>query len=130
MVKARHDEKLKEIHELANTPGRVKQHAEKWNKMSGSDLKVVATPSGPQAASVSAKAAAESKEDPGDTDSGSVSCQPLDPVRKRWMVAAALCEISELTALLKEDPKLASFKVICRNCVALSAPGAIVCMWI
>ena len=102
------DEKLKEIHELARTPGRVKEHAEKWNKMtSESDLKLLVTLTNQH--SSSSTRLSESKED-ADTDSGSVS-QPLDPLRKRWMVAAALCDINELASMLKDDPKLATFKV-------------------
>lgn len=73
---------------------------------SESDLKVVATAaaSGHQSARSS-----QSKED-GDTDSATVN-QPLDPLRKQWMLAAALRETSELAGMLMEDAKLADFKV-------------------
>ena len=47
------------------------------------------------------------KDDP-DTDSGSF--QPLDSVRKKWMLAAALCEIEQMAVMLEEDGKLANFK--------------------
>lgn len=99
---AHQEEKLKEIHELAKTPGRVKEHADKWNRMtSESDLKTIAS-------SIQSDRLSQSKED-GDTDSGSV--QTLDPLRKKWMLAAALCEVADLVLMLKEDPKLVTFKV-------------------
>lgn len=116
---------MKEIHELTTkTPGRVKEHAEKWNKMtSESDLKSVAAVTGGQqvmpptlnngpsdlSKSGSSNRVSQLKDD--DTDSGSVS-GPLDPLRKKWMVASALCELDDMQELLKEDPKLAQFKVI------------------
>lgn len=74
---------------------------------SESDLKVLVTPSPEQSAS---NRNSQSEKD-GDTDSGSVN-QPLDPLRKRWMVAAALTDTPELASMLKEDAKLADFKVL------------------
>ena len=111
---------MKEIHELSTkTPGRVKEHAEKWNKMSESDLKSPVN-NGQQPTltlnngadipkSASSNRVSRLKDD--DTDSGSVS-GPLDELRKKWMVAAALGELEAIQELLKEDAKLSQFKVI------------------
>lgn len=119
------EEKLKEISELAKTPGRVKEHADKWNKMTSAEKtmafssnnfmshnqvvnaaqEVASSTSG---SSGGANSRPVSRKDDGDTDSGSV--QPLDPIRKKWMLAAALCEADEMADMLIEDPKLANFK--------------------
>ena len=116
------EEKLKEISELAKTPGRVREHADKWNRMTSAE-KTMAFSSGHSAiisgqvvnaaqevasSGSSGNSRPVSRKDDPDTDSGSV--QPLDPIRKKWILAAALCEIEDMTDMLKEDPKLANFK--------------------
>lgn len=46
-----------------------------------------------------------------DDDNDSNSVQPLDPLRKKWMVTASNCDYNELVQLLKLDPTLAGSKV-------------------
>ena len=135
---------MKEISELAKTPGRVREHADKWNRMTSAEKTMAFSPghsgiisgqssghcgiisgqSSGHCAIISGQvvnAAQEvassgsssnsrpvSRKDDGDTDSGSV--QPLDPVKKRWILASALCEFDEITHMLKQDPKLANYK--------------------
>lgn len=115
------EEKLKEISELAKTPGRVKEHADKWNRMTSAEKTMAFSANAIIGHSQVVNAAQEvassgssgnsrpvSRKDDPDTDSGSV--QPLDPIRKKWLLAAALCEIDEMAEMLADDPKLANFK--------------------
>lgn len=113
------EEKLKEISELAKTPGRVREHADKWNRMTSAEKTMAFSANAIIGNSQVVNAAQEvassgssgnsrpvSRKDDADTD----SVQPLDPIRKKWMLAAALCEIEEMAEMLAEDPKLANFK--------------------
>lgn len=52
-----------------------------------------------------------------DADSGSV--QPLDPLRKKWILSASSCDFNELVSLLKEEPKLACYKDFTNGYTAL-----------
>jgi hypothetical protein len=52
-----------------------------------------------------------------DTDSGSV--QPLDPLRRKWIIASSNCDYNQLVLLLKEDPKLCSYKDFTNGYTAL-----------
>lgn len=43
-------------------------------------------------------------------ESDSSSFQPMDQLRRRWIIEACKCNHNGLVALLREDPKLASYK--------------------
>jgi len=107
----------------------VKEHAEKWNRMSASDLKMAmpTTPTSPINPNIPKETAAQAK--PGlsprisqlkddDTDSSSVQ-GPLDPLKKDWMLASALCNKDDMIELLKEDCSLVNFKDITSGYTAL-----------
>jgi hypothetical protein len=110
-------EKLKEIHELSTkTPGRVRIQTEKINKMASlSELKPPMPSSATTTSNTRTKARSLVKDE--DTDSGSV--QPLDPSRRRWIIASSNCDYNELVLLLKEDPKLCSYKDFTNGYTAL-----------
>lgn len=103
-----HD-KFTEIHELAfQSSGRVKEHAQKLNKIVSQNQLQVPMPNTTNGSSVSNKRRSkECKED--DTDTSSV--QPFDPLKRKWMITASNCDYNKLVSLLKEDPNLAGFKV-------------------
>lgn len=90
----------------AKTPGRVKEHAQKINKMASESELKPPMPLSTSNVSLNRKKSSSSKDD--DTDSGSV--QPLDPLRRRWMMNMSNCDYNELVSLLKEEPKLAGYK--------------------
>lgn len=46
-----------------------------------------------------------------DDDNDSASVQPIDPLKRKWMVTSSDCDYNELMSLLKEDPNLAGLKV-------------------
>ena len=112
-----------EISYFATTPGRVREHADKWNRMTSAEKTMAISSAnaaifgGGQVVNAAQEVASSgssgnsrpvSRKDDPDTDSGSV--QPLDPARKEWMLAAALCEIEAMADMLADDPKLANFK--------------------
>ncbi|RWS31176.1 ankyrin repeat domain-containing protein SOWAHB-like isoform X2 [Leptotrombidium deliense] len=107
---ARQNQKLQEIHELTvKSVGRVKEHAQKLNRMaSESDLKppMPAVPEPQKKTKGKENTVKDHKEE--DTDSGSL--QPLDALRRKWMITASTCDYNELLQLLREDSDLASFK--------------------
>ena len=113
-------EKLKEIHELSTkTPGRVKERAQKIDKMASlTELKPpmpsnnLTTPTGrPKSRTGS------TIKDNDDNDSGSV--QTLDPLRKKWIISASNCDYNSLVMCLKEEPKLSAFKDFTNGYTAL-----------
>ena len=63
--------------------------------------------------------AAKSHQDVDDETDSSSSVQPLDPVKKSFMVASALCDTEGMMELLKEDAKLASFRDVNSGYTAL-----------
>lgn len=52
-------------------------------------------------------------------ESDSSSLQPLDPLRRKWVIQACSCNYNELVALLREDPKLAGYKDMVNRYTAL-----------
>lgn len=56
----------------------------------------------------------------GEDESDSSSLQPtLDPLRRKWIMEACSCNYNGLVSLLREDPKLASYKDIVNGYTAL-----------
>ncbi|XP_053213936.1 probable basic-leucine zipper transcription factor N [Panonychus citri] len=106
-----HD-KLKEIHELAfKSPGRVKEHAQKLNKMvSESELKppmpVTINSSPTPVIKTTGRTKCPSREE----DNDSASVQPFDPLRRKWMLTTSNCDYTEMVSLLKKDATLAGLK--------------------
>lgn len=49
----------------------------------------------------------------------SVNEQPIDPLRRKWVIEACRCNHNGLLALLRKDPKLASYKDIVNGYTAL-----------
>lgn len=95
---------------MSQTPGRVKEHAQKINRMaSQTELKPpmpLPAPSHTPHSTNRVKSRNSVKDE--DTDSGSV--QPLDSLRRKWIIAASNCDYNELVSLLKEEPKLSGYK--------------------
>ena len=52
-------------------------------------------------------------------ESDSSSLQPIDPIRRRWAIEACQCNYNGLLTLLRDDPKLASYKDIVNGYTAL-----------
>ncbi|RWS11620.1 ankyrin repeat domain-containing protein SOWAHB-like protein [Dinothrombium tinctorium] len=109
------EQKLKEIHELSSqSAGRVKEHAKKLNKMASESELKPPMPTVNNSVDNQSKRLSKGKEnvakDSREDDNDSGSMQPLDPLRRRWMVTASSCDYSQLLQLLREDSKLASFK--------------------
>ncbi|XP_054164518.1 ankyrin repeat domain-containing protein SOWAHA-like [Oppia nitens] len=118
-------EKLKEIHELSiQTPGRVKERAQKIDKMASlTELK----PPMPVQPNINNNVAntrpksrtgtAKSDKDSEETDSGSM--QTLDPLRKKWIISASNCDYNSLVLCLKEEPKLSGYRDFTNGYTAL-----------
>lgn len=103
--------KLKEIHELVfASPGRVKEHAQKLNKIvSSSDIKppMPVNINSPPTPVNKGRSKDSNKED----DNDSASVQPFDPLKRKWMITTSNCDYNEMVSLLKKDPTLAGLKV-------------------
>lgn len=52
-------------------------------------------------------------------ESDSSSLQPIDPLRRKWVIEACNCNYNGLLTLLRDDPKLASYKDIVNGYTAL-----------
>ncbi|XP_025016203.1 RNA polymerase II subunit A C-terminal domain phosphatase isoform X1 [Tetranychus urticae] len=102
--------KLKEIHELVfASPGRVKEHAQKLNKIvSSSDIKppMPVNINSPPTPVNKGRSKDSNKED----DNDSASVQPFDPLKRKWMITTSNCDYNEMVSLLKKDPTLAGLK--------------------
>lgn len=134
-------EKSLEIHDLAKrSPGRVKEHAHKLNSsasssdlnallpMRSSTMKENRLSREPTVSSVassylhrngshlsSTRLRSSHRED----ESDSSSLQPIDPLRRKWAIEACNCNYNGLLTLLREDPKIASYKDIVNGYTAL-----------
>jgi len=93
-------DKIKEINELKfKSPGRVKEHAKKLNKMvSESELKLPMPLGLNNAANPNIQ---NNLKDDSDLN---------DQIKRRWMVKSSECDYNELQQMLKDYPKLAEFK--------------------
>lgn len=132
-------EKSQEIHELAKkSTGRVKEHALKLNSSASScDLSAL-MPSrshtmkenrlsrdstiGSLSSVVQRNGShltTRSRSSHREDESDSSSLQPIDPLRRKWVIEACNCNYNGLLTLLREDPKLASYKDIVNGYTAL-----------
>lgn len=140
---ARPVEKTTEINDLAKkSPGRVKEHALKLNSsfsfssnlhspiptrnsvmikehrlsrdssLGGSLASVVLQRNGSHLTN-------RSRSSHRDEESDSSSLQPIDPLRRRWAIEACNCNYNGLLTLLREEPRLASYKDIVNGYTAL-----------
>jgi hypothetical protein len=114
-------EKLKEIHELSTqTPGRVKERAQKIDKMASLTELKPPMPSTAPAATLGNSTRPKSRTGTlRETDSDSGSVQTLDPLRKKWIISASNCDYNSLHQFLIEEPKLSSFKDFTNGYTAL-----------
>lgn len=52
-------------------------------------------------------------------ESDSSSLQPIDPLRRKWAIEACNCNYNGLLTLLRDDPKIASYRDIVNGYTAL-----------
>lgn len=97
----------KEIQELARTPGRVKEHAQIWNKFSLDNDHKLPMPVSSNSVHSQVVNKIRSNNHSSDTDSGSLHI--LEAHQKRWIVACSDCDYSQIRTLLKEDPDLSVY---------------------
>lgn len=134
-------EKSLEIHDLAKrSPGRVKEHALKLNSFTSfndlnalipirsSTMKENRLSREPTISSATSSylqrngshiSTSRPRSSHREDESDSSSLQPIDPLRRKWAIEACNCNYNGLLTLLRDDPKIASYKDIVNGYTAL-----------
>lgn len=134
-------EKSLEIHDLAKrSPGRVKEHALKLNSFTSSNdlnallpirsstMKENRLSREPTISSATSSylhrngshiSTSRPRSSHREDESDSSSLQPIDPLRRKWAIEACNCNYNGLLTLLRDDPKIASYKDIVNGYTAL-----------